>query len=338
MVENGDNERRNEPVFDPRFQTENLAYDTDKLIACVGCSRMNPPNRLNCLYCGRELEIDIEDAASIKTNLRTLELWERGVNVILCEGDACVEPDTEKLAVFLCMDATDLSLIINAGTPLPIVRVESEKQADILLAGLEQFGLKCTLVKDDALAADKPPVRLSGMEINDQQLTLKDFNTGNLTETVAADLVLIVLGSITESKVDSLEKRGLRKEAKLIGESATATDEAILDVYFRNDPVGFRVRLAGFDFSCLGERKGLLAGENLQRLIGVLKEQAPGAKYVDNYLAVRQALGRVWDVETRKDSKGVQHAGFGKAELGVVASTNNLNQFTKYSRLQWHLL
>lgn len=338
MNENIDNESKNEPAFAPRFQTENLAFDTDKLIACVGCGRMNPPNRLKCLYCGRELEVKIEDASSIKTNLRKLELWERGVNLILRERDPGVKPNTERLAAFLSMDAADLSMIIDVGTPLPIARVESEKEADVLLTGLEQFGLKCTLVKDDDLAVDKPPVRLSGMEINDQQLKLKDFNTGNLNETAMAELALIVPGSITESRVDSLEKKGLRKKAQLIEESATATDEAILDIYVRHDPTGFRVRLAGFDFSCLGDDKGLLAGENLQRLIALLKDRAPNAKLVNNYAAVRQALGRVWDVEYHKDSKGVQHSGFGKAQMGAISSTNNLNQFTKYSRLQWHLL
>lgn len=338
MAENVDNESKNEPAFDSRFQTENLAFDTDKLVVCDGCSRMNPPNRLKCLYCGSELEIDVEDAASIKANLRKLELWERGINVILRERDSGVKPDTEKLAAFLSMDAVDLSMIIDTGMPLPIARVESDKEADLLLTGLEQFGLKCTLVKDVELAVDKLPVRLSGMEINDQQLKLKDFNTGNLTETAMADLVLIVSGSITESRVDSLEKKRFRKNAQLIDESATATDEVILDIYICADPNGFRARLSGFDFSCLGEDKGLLAGENMKRLIGVLKGHAPNAKFVNNYEAVRQALGRVWDVESRKDSKGVQRAGFGKAEFGAIASTSNLNQFTKYSRLQWHLL
>ena len=135
-----------------------------------------------------------------------------------------------------------------------------------------------------------------------------------------------------------LEKRGLRSKGKLVDESSTATDEAILDIYLNNDPIGFRIRLAGFDFSCLGEDKGLLAGENMQRLAALLKDRAPKAKLVNNYASIRQSLGLVWDVESSKETKGVQHAGFGKAQMNAVTSTSNLNQFTKYSRLQWHLL
>jgi hypothetical protein len=338
MADNVDSESKNTAAFDPRFQTENLAFDSEKLLSCVGCDRMNPPNRLSCLYCGRALEIDVHDAASIKTNLRKLELWERGVNVILREQDSDIEPDHQKLASFLSMDAADVSIIIDAGTPLPLARVASEKEADILRSGLEQFGLKCTSVKDDVLVAERPPVRLSGMAITDGQLTLNDFNTGKLRETAIADLVLIVPGNITDSKVDSLETKGIRKKAQLTDQSASIMDEALFDIYLRNDPIGFRVRMAGFDFSCLGEDKGLLAGENMQRLVNVLKVRAPHAKLVDNYRSVRQALGRVWDIESHKDSKNVERAGFGKAKFGTVESTSNLNQFTKYSRLQWHLL
>lgn len=338
MADDLEKESKNGTAFDPRFQTEDLAFAAEKLVSCGGCSRMNPPTRLNCLYCGGELEIAVEDGTSIKANLRKLELWERGVNVIVRERDSGIEIDRQKLASFLSMDAANVSTIIDARTPLPIARVASEKEAVLVLTGLKRFGVECTVVKDDDLAADKPPVRLSGMEITDEQLTLRDFNTGKLNTAAIADMVLIVPGRLTESKVDSLEKRGIRKKAQLIHESATAMDEALFDIYLRDDPAGFRVRMAGFDFSCLGDRKELLAGENMQRLIGVLKAAAPNANFVDNYQTVRQALGRVWDVESQKDSKSVERAGFGKAKFGTVESTSNLNQFTKYSRLQWHLL
>ena len=295
MADNVENESKYAAAFDPRFQTENLAFDAEKLVSCVGCARMNPPNRLNCLYCGRELEIDVQDATAIKTNLRKVELWERGINIILCERASSVEPAIENIATYLSMDVADLSMVMDAGTPLPLSRVASEKEAELLLTGLSGFGLQCTSIRDDALADDKPPVRLGGMEINDKILKLTDFNTGNRTETAMADLVLMVTGRLTESRVDSLETKGLRKKAQLIDGSATSSDEAILDIYLRDDPAGFRVRMAGFDFSCLGEDKGLLAGENMQRLIKVLKDIAPHTKLIDNYQSVRQALGRVWD-------------------------------------------
>ena len=199
--------------------------------------------------------------------------------------------------------------------------------------GLAQLGLTCSLVSDADLAADKPLVRLSGIEFFEDNLAFIDFNTGSLIEIKADDLVLIVPGFIVESRVDSLEKRGLRGKKTLVAETPTVSDGSILDIYSRNDAIGFRIHLAGFDFSCLGTDKRLLAAENIVQLADALQKQAPNAKTIDDYRAVRQELGLIWEVETRKDTQGFQRAG-----VRAIASTSNLNQFTKYSRLQWQLL
>src|SRR5688572_9496157 len=81
------------PGFDPRIQTENIAFDPQELVACVGCGRSNPPTRLKCLYCGRDLETKAENAELIKPTLRKLELWERGINLILAPRQPETEPD-----------------------------------------------------------------------------------------------------------------------------------------------------------------------------------------------------------------------------------------------------
>jgi hypothetical protein len=179
---------------------------------------------------------------------------------------------------------------------------------------------------------------LSKIEDIDGCFALKDFNTGNVAEIAKNDLALIVPGVLNFGKVDSLEKKRRGKETKILDETTTSDDESILDIYSHNDSNGFRIRLAGFDFSCLGDEKGLLATDNMKALVHFLKERSPNAKLVSNYSAIKNVLGIVWEVESRKDSKGLQRVGFGKTEFGAVATTNNLNQFTKYSRLQWHLL
>lgn len=323
-------------AFDPSIQTENIAFGQDELIKCKGCGRKNPPNRLKCLYCAHELEFQTADAASIKPFLRKLELWERGFNIILRGKTADII--IERAAHYLSLEPADLTHILDTGASLPLARVESEAEAVILKTGLEKQGLTCIVVSDVDLAAEKMPVRLSRIDILENSFALRDFNTGKLTEIGVDDLALIVPGLINSSRVDSLEKKRRKKESKMIEESATASDESLLDIYSRFDSTGFRINLAGFDFSCLGDDKGMLAAENLRRLTSVLKEKAPNAKLVFNYPALRYALGCVWEIESRKDSKGLVQTGFGKREFGAISSTNNLNQFTKYSRLQWHLL
>jgi hypothetical protein len=123
----------------------------------------------------------------------------------------------------------------------------------------------------------------------------------------------------------------------LLDETSITSDEAVLDIYFVDDSLGYRINQSGFDFSCLGEDKGLLAAENMQRLLAQLKKKAPDLTVVDNYDDVRHPLGSVWDVEYRNDSQGFKYSGLGRVEFGRVASTSNLNQFTRYSRLQRHL-
>ena len=48
-----------------RLQTKEIAFKPDDFTECDGCYRRNPPNRLKCLYCGHDLDIKPENAASI---------------------------------------------------------------------------------------------------------------------------------------------------------------------------------------------------------------------------------------------------------------------------------
>ena len=321
-------------AFDPLIQTENIAFRPDEMQACSDCGRMNPPTRVKCLYCAAALEIKTENAGFIKPNLRKLDAWERGFNVILHKFDG--HPETAKIASYLSAETDDVRSIIDADSPLPIARVESEVDGNMLITGLSKYALTCSMIGDAKLDLDRLPVRLSNIEFRENEIAVTDFNTRK--DIVISDLALIVPGILTSIKVDSLEKKRRHGKTKLLDEIATASDESILDLYSRRDPVGFRVHLAGFDFSCLGEDKGMVAVENMRRLVVALKEYAPQAKLVSDYAKVSHALGGVWEVEARKDPQGLQRAGFGKVEFGSVASTSNLRQFTKYSRLQWQLL
>ena len=326
----------NTHAFDPNIQSEDIAFKRDEMIACKGCGRANPPNRFNCIYCAHELEVSPSDAAAIKLTGHKLETWERGFNVILVKRTGA-EQNIHHAADLLGFETDTLSEIVANETPLPVARVESEKEATVICNNLEQMGLACSVVSDDGLAIDKLHVRLSGMEFTDEKLVLVNFNTDEKIKIDWSELLLIVGGILTKGRVDSLEKKRRRGKTKLIDETATSSDEQIFDLYTRDDATGFRVFQAGFDFSCLGDDKGLLASENMRLLIAELKQCAPNAKYINSYGHVRHLLNDFWEIESRKDYQGLQRSGFGKVEFGSVASTSNLMQFNKFSRLQWHL-
>ena len=306
-------------------------------MTCERCGRPNPPNRRACIYCGEGLPIPAERLGDITPNFRKLETWERGFNLIWREQTA--EVKTPRAAEFLSIESDHLAEILHAGPGLPVARVATATEAEVLMHSLEGAGLRCSLVPDEDLDADMPPVRIGGVEFLNYQLAIKNFNTGEISLAAYDQVVLIVRGQITRSRVDANEKKRRRgTNPKVIDEYATVSDESVIDIYTKADNVGFRIYPAGFDFSCLGDQKTLLARENVGRLVDWLTEHSPTARLVSNYPQVHHALSHVWEVESRKDSLGLRQIAIGKREFGSVASTSNLSQFTKFSRLQWHLL
>lgn len=323
--------------FDPTIQSEDIGFRSSELVTCASCSRKNPPNRAACVYCGNALER--LDLAAVKLSLRQPEAWERGWNVVFRPNLSDPRPNTAVLSSIIGIDAERLNPLLDAGVPVPVARVAVETEAAAVVKKLAVLGLDGSIVADSELDADLPPTRLKRIDIEGDAITLHDFNTASLQYIARDDLALLVTGTVISSRTDSLEKKRRRgKETKLIDETTTSADEAVLDIYSRQNFRGWRIHLAGFDFSCLGDDKGLLAGENLRRLTTVLREYAQHAKFVADYARVADALEAVWPVESRKDPQGLKRAGFGKVEFGSVASTSNAAQFTKYSRLQWHLL
>ena len=72
-----------------------------------------------------------------------------------------------------------------------------------------------------------------------------------------------------------------------------------MDVYTADLARSWRVRLSGFDFSCLGADKKLLAAENFALFAEAMRRQAPHAVYQDAYLKVRPLLAQAWPLAGR---------------------------------------
>ncbi len=323
--------------FDPMVQSEDIAFRPSQMVSCSGCDRQNPPNRSTCVYCGHELTI--ADITSLQISTRELEPWENGWNIVLLPNLNDPRPSVAAIASIVGIAPEQLNSIIDAAVPMPVARVATEAESIAAIRKLSGLGLDCRTVPDADLDAGSPPVRLKGLDFTADALGVTDFNTGTVTNVPWADLALLVTGTLLTSRTDALEKKRRRyKPIKRLDETTTSSDAAVLDLYSRRDPCGWRVHLAGFDFSCLGDDKGLIAVENLRRLVTVLKEHAPNARVIADYSNISHALDDIWPLESRKDAQGLQRAGFGKVEFGSVELSNNTAQFTKYSRLQWHLL
>ncbi|HLM60403.1 MAG TPA: hypothetical protein VK308_06355 [Pyrinomonadaceae bacterium] len=320
-------------------QTENVAYQPEEMIRCEKCERTNPPTRLKCFYCGAELLITEARNQFLKPNLRKLETWEKGFNVIL-SPNAQISDETKLItaAKLLKLEKEAAADLMKADTPLPLARAESKKEAEIVQSRLGEIGIETIIVSDEALAIDKPPRRLRGIEFFDDKLILILFNQNELIEMAFEDLVLIVTGAVYERKIEATEKYNKKGENKILNAVETASDETLIDIYSRADSLGFRIYAKGFDFSSLEAEKEMLAKDNIKKLADKLRQVAPNAKYTDNYLSNRSRLMNVWEVEQKTDSQGLKRESFGRFNLGNVTTVKNLSQFTKYSRLQWQLL
>lgn len=327
------------PLKDIPVQTEDIAFKNEEMIACRKCERKNPPTRLKCLYCGAELEFSDAQSGFLKPVLRKLEQWEKGFNLIYLPDEKNLsERQQTEMAKMTRLEKGVLQKISEAKTPVPLARAESAKESEIIKQRLGEIGVETLILSDENFNIGKLPNRLRGLEFGENKMRLKLFNAEETVEILREELVLIVAGAIFERKVEATEKYNRKGENKLLNATETASDEMLIDIYSRDDSNGFRIEQNGFDFSCLGADKRMLAAENMKTLVEKLRKFAPNARFVDDYLKTRAILGNVWEVEERKDSKGLVRERFGKFNLGNVTTVNNLTQFTKYSRLQWHLL
>ena len=318
--------------------SEEVGFKPDEMVACGACARLNAPNRLKCMYCGAALEISSEQAGKIKPVLRKLENWEQGFNLIYLPNDEQISPDgVQQIAKLIGREKEFAQKVLEARKPVPVARCETQREAVILKNHLDESGLSNIIVADEALDAENAPKRLRNLEFRDGYLLMTIFNTNEVEAVSLEDLRIIVPGAIFQKAVESTEARK-KGESKILDATETASDESLLDLYSENNYNGYRILTKGFDFSSLGAEKGILARENLKRLVAKLAQSAPHARVVDDYLALRGVLGEIWEVEQRKDSQGLTRQRFGKFDLSNVSTSNNLQQFTKYSRLQWHLL
>ena len=316
---------------------ENPAFAAEEMISCAKCARTNPPTRLKCLYCGAELEFSAEQSNFIKLNLRKLDVWEKGFNLIYkSETPNFDERKMPEIADLLNLEPEKLKKLLGEDKPLPLARTETEKEASVVHQKLREFGVEAVILSDETLKVENLPKRLRGIEFWDDKIIFVLFNTDEIVEISNDDLILIVSGAIFERKVETVEKRSKKEENKLLQIDETTSDEFLIDVYSRQNTGGYRIYAKGFDFSSLEADKGLIAADNLRRLVKKLREVAPNAKFVDDYLHLRESLGAVWEVEHKTDSQGIKRGGVGSFNLANVTTAGNLIQFTKYSRLQRH--
>jgi hypothetical protein len=324
---------------DISLEPEIQGYRAEEMISCPSCERKSPPTRLKCFYCGAELPVSAEQTEFIKPHPRQMEAWEKGFNlIILPNAQTCDERALAEVAGMTRLAKEDLRKLIETKKPLPLTRAESEKEAEIIAKRLNEFGFESLILSDEDLKLETITRRLRGIEFDADKLVLILFNSDEIAEIKCADVRLIVTGALFERRIEATERRQRKSGSRTLESTETSADELLIDIYPTDDAIGYRIVSSGFDFSCLETEKGILARQNMLKLADKLRAFAPEARFVGDYLEIREVLGKVWEVEEKRDSRGLQRKNFGRFNFENVTTISNLTQFTKYSRLQRHLL
>jgi hypothetical protein len=333
------------------------------MIRCDECLRANPPTRVQCLYCGVALPMTESAARLRKPVLRPPEKHQPAFSNILLPDQPELSTDTlAEAAGLLKLSAESLQKIMAEKLPLPVAFTASRDESELVVHRLGDLGVKIVALGDDELGVSSVK-RVKGMTLAEDSLTfqhfsgwprratptneaapsddtvgvvLRDHPSAGTTETIHVswrDVVLIVTGRLFVKRMEIQERKTRRPENEIVQSSEFFSDEAVLDLYTSTDAHTWRVSANGFDFSCLGGKKALIANENISRLQTELMDHAPQAKLDDSYRRLRHTLDLVWTAQQETQSSGWRRERPGKLSIGVATINSNESQFTRYSRL-----
>jgi hypothetical protein len=318
---------------------EREGFTAEQMVRCEECLRANPPTRVSCLYCAAVLPVTEKTSQLQKPALRQLESWETGFNTILV-GRSKQDQSDETLAAagaLIKLTPDELQRVISAERPLPLARAASEDEAALIVRRLDELGLKTIVIPDEQLRFDGQTIRIRSATIDEDSITGYHLSGAEGTRLFWSEIVLLVTGRLLVKRVEVKERKSRRAEDDIVAASQFFTDESVLEIYARSSTPALRIQAGGFDFSSLGSRKALVAGENLEALIDLIREKAPHAELDTSYSALRQTLEPVWRAEQRTEASGWRRERPGRYSTSGVTEVSNENQFVRYSRLLYYL-
>lgn len=319
-------------------------WSPDELVPCANCRRANAPTRANCLYCGATLPVTEKSAALRRPTLRPLERGELGFNAVLtgpikAEQNRLASSDQlEQMAELLQLQVPELQTILAAEIPLPLARVHSYDEAALIVSHLGKVGLTVEIVPDEFLTAEaNPPFRLRSLEFTEKSVV--GLSLGEMDERFCAwpEIVLCVVGRIFTRRMEVEERKARGPENEIIDARELEADEIVIDLYTVGEDANWRISSHNFDFSCLGKEKALTVAENVSKLTRVIRGFASEATFDDSYKRWRQAIQPVWPITQHTESRGWRRTRLGGGFSTEAATiSNNLFQFTSYSRLRYY--
>jgi len=268
-----------------------------------------------------------------KPILRPPDKHELGYNTIVFAVNEAAKPDTIAAgASFLKLKQEDFERLLAERVPLPIARTASREEAQFVSDRLAELGFEVLTLADEGTV-----VRVRSLSLADAGLVINPGQATNEIDVLWSNIVLIVSGRLIEKRVEVKEVKTRHPENEILDTSELFSDEAVIDLYASTNCETWRIGANGFDFSCLGSEKSLLANENFTKLRHLLTTRASTARVDDSYNRRRSLLDLVWGAEQETKSSGWRRERPGKLSIGMATIHSNENQFTRYSRLLYYL-
>lgn len=308
-------------------------------VLCPSCGRTNGLRRTTCIYCGVVLPVTDYSAGVQVPTLAPVEEWEHGYTVVIAPLDTEGPSDRQvaRLAEIARMDEANARAVIATRISLPVVRVATEGEAELVsrLLGEAEFG--ATIIDDEALRLREMSRRVREVRIGDDSIDLLVLWGDWIT--VGRDAIqVLVEGRIVDSTVEIVEGIGRKRGTLDVQDTAQYFQESYaIDLYAGSIEQSFRLKPDIFDYTCLGIVPSPMLEANVAELSRQLRQWIGPSRYDGNYRQVARLLDTAWPPSSRVNWGGQLRRGDFKKYTKSSVTTEALSQFTRYSRMRFAL-
>ena len=319
------------PDTDPGLKLKKFA--PEEMLTCDACLRANAPTRRQCMYCGAALGLTSDVSEAESETVSQPSERDQGL-LVVCRADPSISDEVlNQLATQLRLKTGELRAALNASASLPLASVPSAKEANQIVNELRHCGVETFAIPEKELQLDNAHIIIRAVEIEEDGLI--GITTIRRERLCAPwnELELIVTGWLVTQRVHVDERRA-GGSVKQLDRREMTDDQFVIDLHVRSFNVPWRILVNNFDFSCLGERKGLTAFANVKALIEVLTERSQ-AVWDDSYARVKPLLANVWPLQSSSSEGRSRRPRAGRHDISKVNASDNEAQFNHYSRLVW---
>ncbi|MCS7079551.1 MAG: hypothetical protein NZ585_05810 [Chloracidobacterium sp.] len=267
-------------------------------------------------------------------SLRDAADLEPGYNVIFLPGPTLTSGVVEEVATVGRLTPEQAACLLASPSPVPIARAATAHDAKLLVQRLARSGLRTLILSDTQLAPLQPPRRARALASAGEYLEVLGYDPAAPLRFAWKEISLVVFGTLRFRQVLAREAT-TRRATKTEREEICTTDEevSVIDFFGPTLATHVRIRADGFDYSCLGAQRSLLAAENHARLGDWLLNSVGDATVVNrDFRTVARALEPIWGLTKTSSRQPFKRAGIGKVSTEMTEYVDNERQFTCFAR------